>query len=857
MFSVCALDSDPRSAAVYSDIFSSRRASLMVFSAPHEALEYIESKPLDLIIGALQLSDESLLEFVDTVRRKQPEAALLIMHPGLCVEDVATLKGCGVQAVAPDTISALAYREAIGGSVEAFFDSGGPGPQGPPGGRVTPVDSLFTGGLDLDTADIIDKTAGLRPLPEAPDESLISDARRMAEAVKKVDSRSGLSVFEEEVQEIGKSRAAAALLYLCEITTSPEQVWLMVRFLSFIPSYTTKLALERLSKKHPNARVRDSAKKGCKALLRKFPIIFHAERLLSIKTGPSVVSKAAESIAKCDSELAVDLLTYALAVKRQNVQNAAIRGLGMVGTERALGVIYRRLRIFRLVRETAFLQDSCDSQQHLRYMKSLATILKTTNGEHPDAAQEVALELRSDDKMTKLKAIEIIGLSRTPSCCEMLSTLIKSPDWRIRTSVLRAIARCPSPDAIDAIRDFVSDPNHTISNLAMEALERLRMKDEIRKTFQEGRDRVRASAAAALGRLTDEESLSELMALAFDDDRDVAHGALKRLARIADSSCVPELERLLSRSSRPEIVADAAFCLGKIASDRSLEVLIEQAKMLIRSADFRLPLLVRAIGTAINSERWRRNDTLMAEALSLFQQVGVVSSDAVELEIAGILLHIKGLNLRSYDKMLLLLEKFAVRRPEPTPQQCRLVSISRKAIRCIRKKKLRLHELEKTLDRTRQVIESLPARADGERHRMFAALGNQLSALPIVDRRNNAVAVAGIDALLCCLNDPNAAWPDRASAIKSLSMIGEPRALPMLRELKRSQDVHSIELATRAIRSIIKKNLRARRAQETQPEPEKQRPNDKKPHASPRSNIFSAQSSARKAAAASPAPVFG
>ena len=313
------------------------------------------------------------------------------------------------------------------------------------------------------------------------------------------------------------------------------------------------------------------------------------------------------------------------------------------------------------------------------------------------------------------------------------------------------------------------------------------------------------------------------MELAFDDDRDVAHEALKSLARIADSTCVPELERLLSRSNRPEIVSDAAFCLGKISSDSSLEVLIEQAKMLIRSADFRLPLLVRAIGLTINSERWRRNDAPMAAALSLFQQVGVISNDAVRLEVAGILLHIKGLNLRSYDEMLLLLERFAVRRSEPSPQQSRLISISRKAIEYIRKKKLRLYELEKTLDRIRQIIESLPARANGERHRMFAALGDLLSALPLAERRNNDVAAAGVDALLNCLNDPGADWRDRASAIKSLSVIGEPRALPMLRELKGSQEVHSARLATRAIRSIIKKNLRAPRSQQTPPESEEQR----------------------------------
>ncbi len=799
----------------------------MVFSEAQAALEYVEEERLDLIIGSLELSDEFLLELVDRVKKRQPEAALLIMHPGLGAEDVAVLEGCGVQAVAPEDRSPLAYREAIGGSIKSLFGGLGWGSRGGSRGRLAPAGSLLSGPLDLEVSDIVDKAGGLIQLPDALDESLVQDAQRMAEAVGKVDSRSGLSSFEGGVLRVGKSRAALALLHLCETTKAPEQAWLLIRFLSFIPSYTTKLALERLSKLHPNPRARDLAKKSCKALLRKFPIIFHAERLLSERKVPSVLSKAAESIAKCESELAVGVLTSALGAKGAMVQSAAIRGLGMVGTESALKVIFRRLRIAGLIRETAFFQDSYDAKQHLLYIEALAAILRTTNDEHPEAAREVALELRSNDTRAKLKAIEIVGLSRTASCCEMLSGLIRSRDWRIRMSVLQAVARSSDPRSLDVIRGFVDDPNHAISNQAMEALERLRMRDDLRKALQDGQDRVKASAAAALGRLTDQESVSELVQLAFGEDQDAAHEALKSLGKIADPSCVPGVVQLLSQSSRPEIVADVAYCLGRIATDSSLEALIQLAEPRVRLPDFRLPLIIRAIGATVNSGRWERNDALMEKVLLLLQKAGITSDDATRLEIAGILLHIKGLSLRSCDDMLLLLEKLAVRRSAFTPQQSRMFSISRRAIEHLRRKKLRLHEFEKTLDGIRQILESLPARPDGEKHRMFAALGNLLSSIPLAERNKNAVAEAAVGALLKCLNDPRTSWKDRASAIRSLSMIGERRTLPMLRELKRAQEPYSMGLATRAIRSIIKKNLRASSSQETPPQAEEeQRPAD-------------------------------
>lgn len=805
-FSVCVLDSDPSNAAVYSDVFSSPCARLMVFSEPRAALEYIGEERLDLIIGSLQLSDEFLLELVDKARSRLPEAALLIMHPGLGPEDVAILRGCGVQAVAPEDKSPFAFREAIGGSLRSFF-GGDRGSQGDSMGRLAQADALLNGALDLEVSDIVDKAGRLIQLPDVHSKALVQDSQRIAAAVGKVDSRRGLSFFEGEAIGIGKSRAALALLHLCETAKAPEQVWLLVRFLSFIPSYTTKLALERLSKTHPNPKARELAKTNYKALVLKFPIIFHTERMLAERAGRSAVNKAAESIAKCDSELAVGVLTSALAVKNPIVQSAAIRGLGMVGTESALKVIYRRLRVLRLIRETAFLQDTCDIKQRLHYIEALAAILRTTKTEHPEAAREVAQELRSSDRTTKLKAIEVVGLSKAASSCEMLSGLIRSRDWRIRMSVLQAVSHSLAPGSLDVIRGFVDDPNHTISNQAMEALVRLRMKGEIREALQRGEDRVKASAAAALGRLTDQESVNELVRLAFGDDRDAAHEALKSLGKIGDPRCVPEIEKLLSWSDRRESVADVAYCLGKIASDSSLDVLIRHAKPLTRCPDFRLPLVIRAIGATINSERWKRNDALMEEVLQLFQEAGINADDVTRLEIAGVLLHINGLSSRSYDNVLHLLEKFAVRRSEATPQQRRMISISRQAIERLRKKKLKLHEFERTLDGVRQILESLPARPDGGKCRMFAALGDLLSSIPLAVRSKSAVAEAAVGALLMSLNDPKASWRDRAPAIKSLSMLGERRALPMLRELKRGQESYPKEVAIGAIRSIIRKTL--------------------------------------------------
>jgi len=805
-FSVCVLDRNPQSAAVYSEVFASSRARLMVFSELKEALEHIQEKKIDLVIGAMRVSDEFLLEFIEGVRQRQPDAALLIMHSELGAADVAVLNGCGVLAVSPEETSPLAYREAIGASIRSVSRIRCRTRRLSEGSSAL-TDSLFSGALDLDPIDIVDHMGRLKPLPDVFDEAVVRDAKRIANAVANVDSSTRLTFFEEEVQTIGKSRAAAALLYLCETEEAPERAWLLVRFLSFIPSCTTKLALDRLAKTHPNSTVRTLAKRGCKTLLRKHPIIFHTERLLSDKTPPSVARKAAAAIAICDSELAVAVLTSALALNRPVVQDAVIRGLGMIGTESALRVIFRRLRIFKLVRETAFFKDPYSPREHLSYLEALAATLKSASAEHPEAAREAARDLRSKNKQTKLKAIEIVGLSRTPLCCELLAKSIESSDWRVRLAALQAVANSPGPHARDVIRGFIDDPNHTVSNSAMEALERLKMKEQIRGALGDQKDRIRSSAAAALGRLADKDSVSELVPLVFDDDPDVAHEALKSLGRIADPTCIPTIQDFLLRCDTPELIADAASCLGNVTTDASLEVLIGQAEQLMRSDDFRLPLLIRAIGSIINSRAWQRNDTLVARAIRIFQQASLSGGDASRLEIAGILLHISGLNLKSYSTMLALLEKFAMMRSASSPKQLRMVSISRKAIERIYKRILRLREVQKTFDKVQQVLESLPARPEGEKHRSFAVLGSLLSSLPHSERDTNTVANQAVDELVNTLSNPNTAWRDRDAAIRALSAIGERRALPALREIEKTGPPLQKELAKQASRSIIRKNL--------------------------------------------------
>ena len=812
--SVCVLDSNPQSAAVYSEVFASSRARLMVFSKLEEALAHIQEKKIDLAIGAMRLSDEFLLEFIEGVRGRRPDAALLIMHPELGPEDIAVLNGCGVLAVSPEGTSPLAYREAIGASMRNIARISWIAKRRSEG-SVGATDSLFSGAFDLEPSDIVDHTGGLRRLPDIFDESVVRDAKRITNAVSKVDSSTQLTFFEEEVRAVGKSRAAAALLYLCETEKSPERAWLLVRFLSFIPSYITKLALDRLAKTHPDSTVRTLAKKGCKTLLRKHPIIFHTERLLSKKVSSSVVNKAAESIAQCDSELAVAVLTSALAVRRPVVHDAAIRGLGMVGTESALKAIFRRLRILKLVRETAFFKNTYSPGEHLAYLEALAATLKSASGQHPEAAQEVARDLRSQDIQTRLKAIEIVGLSRTPQCCELLAKSIKSNDWRERLAALKAVANSPDPDSLDVIRGFIDDRNNTVSKCAMEALERLRLKKQIRSALGDQENRIRSSAAAALGRLGDKDSISELLPLVFDNDPDVAHEALKSLGRIADPACIPIVREFFLKCDTPELIADAAYCLGNIATDASLEALIGQAERLMRSDDFRLPLLIRAIGSIINSSAWRRNDALVERALNVFQQAGISGGDASRLEIAGILLHIDGLSLKSYSTMMTLLQKFAMMRSASNPKQSRMVSISRKALERIHKRILRLREVQKTFNKVQQVLESLPARPNGEKHRSFAVLGSLLSSLPHSERDTSTVANRAIDALVETLSNPNTPWRDRDAAIRALSALGERRALPALREIEKTGPPLQKELAKQVMRSIIRKNLLMRALRRT------------------------------------------
>lgn len=810
--SVCVFDPDAQRAAIYSSVFGSSSVRLLVFSVLSRAAECLRSSQFDLVVGALDLSNQSLLDFIDCARRYQSKAGLLIVHPDYEPKDAALLKKCGVQVCVPSSTTVLAYRRSIGLSLKALS-----------GRAVSGVwlneclnldDSSLNSMLILTVSDLVDRKGHLVRLPSATHEFLSRDLELLSRTLDSVETGHDVSLLSSVVETIGKPRTVLGLLSLVKEMRDMDRASLCARLLSLMPCYPSKLALEHIAKGHSTAGVRIMADREAKAQLRRYPIIFYVERLLSDKTSTTAKVEAAESIGKCDGVLAAGILSRVLMVKSQAVQQASIRGLGRLGSEAALEEICRRVRMFRLVQDTAYFKDKNGPEKYMLYLEALATVLRSINKAHPEVADDVACDLDSEDLGVKLKAIEIVGLSKTPSCCAKLVRLMSSEQWRVRMAVLEAIVGSNAPDAARFVRGFAADTNHLISDRAVKALEKLDLREELREALRHEHVGVKTSAAAALGRLTDETSVKELCLLTSDKEHAVAHEALMSLSKISDDSCVPSVERLLESLDNPDIVADAAYCLGKICTDASLRALLRQVRHLVSLPDFRLPLLIRAIGAIVNSGKWQHNESMLVAVLDLLEHAGAHPDDAVRLEIAGLLLSVRGLKPKTYDRMLALLENFVASGSDMSLQRSRMRSIALEAIERLGKMQRKALEIESVHANIRKILVSLPLRPEGERHRMLAALGELLCALPQSARsQTGSISDEAVDVLLRSLDDETLPWSDRASALKSLSLLGERRALPALRNLEKADSVGERLMAKQAIRSIVKKNLYTPREQ--------------------------------------------
>ncbi|MCD6326885.1 hypothetical protein J7M28_04960, partial [bacterium] len=207
---------------------------------------------------------------------------------------------------------------------------------------------------------------------------------------------------------------------------------------------------------------------------------------------------------------------------------------------------------------------------------------------------------------------------------------------------------------------------------------------------------------------------------------------------------------------------------------------------------------------------------LLEEMTELMERVTRTPGDAAKMEVAGLLLCAKNLDLRAYKRMLTLLDKRLTRHSDSNPYRARMHSVFHQAAAQIRRRIGHIHHINGIMKQIEGALSSLPARPPGGRHRSIITLGKHISSLPQSERTHSAAAKA-IEALLALLESSKTPWADRISAMSALSVIGERRALPALQELAAKATSSRTTLVKQAIRAIIRKNIHSPSSQEQEP----------------------------------------
>ncbi len=218
--------------------------------------------------------------------------------------------------------------------------------------------------------------------------------------------------------------------------------------------------------------------------------------------------------------------------------------------------------------------------------------------------------LRSRGRWTKARAAENLGYFGGPEATAQLADLLRHRDETLRAVAARALARIGSPEAAEMLAQTLNDPSELTRLRMAENLERIGLPAvgplaevlergnppaqvlaaqvignlrvfEARRGLREAvlqaaSPDLRAQAALALGRIADPEDISVLLEASTDRDWPVRAQAASALGRIGEVTTIPTLQELtLDREWWVRLNASRALANMGPAGEMALAALLE------------------------------------------------------------------------------------------------------------------------------------------------------------------------------------------------------------------------------------------------------------------------------------------
>jgi HEAT repeat protein len=290
---------------------------------------------------------------------------------------------------------------------------------------------------------------------------------------------------------------------------------------------------------------------------------------------------ACEALGRIGGARALERLLAVLEDFDPSLRAAAARALAALGAEQALAPLVRRLQRSRS-------DESFEGDEEPDALADAIVALAgpDAEGRSPGlagcAVELLGAQLAGATDGARLTIARVLGAIARPNDMELIATLLRDPTSGVRRAAVDAIARLETGSKLEALHLAIADEAPMVRIAAARALGSSwheAVFEDLRRLSEDEDPRVRAEAVRAIGVRFAKDTDPVARVTAFAElTRACDDNALVALA-VVDAACeiggdaVGYAEPLLSRSE-PEVVIEAARCLGVHADDSELEMLM-------------------------------------------------------------------------------------------------------------------------------------------------------------------------------------------------------------------------------------------------------------------------------------------
>ena len=282
------------------------------------------------------------------------------------------------------------------------------------------------------------------------------------------------------------------------------------------------------------------------------------------------------------NRLAIWPLRTMLQDRHASVRQAAVTALGMIlDVVEAGGSVARKTSGQPTQRS-----DAIDPVEPLlRAMQApdptirRVAILALAERKDSRATPSIINALNDADAPVRALAVEALAQFRDPQASVALATVLRDPaiSETTRRTALNGLMASNDPATLGPLRVALHDDQAQVRAYAAAALGRLGDQQAVTDLLEVLQDRaphVRAQAAQALGQLKDVQALPSLIGALEDADPSVRHNVVGALAGLGDSRAVPSLIRALQDASW-SVREQAAIALGLFKDSQAVQPLID------------------------------------------------------------------------------------------------------------------------------------------------------------------------------------------------------------------------------------------------------------------------------------------